>query len=575
MQYGHIQAGIASWWGQGTPTDRRMPTLLDAAAGTDFHWAIYYEPEGTGNPSSDQITADLQYIHDRFSNDPGYLKIDGRFVIFVYADPADSCDMVTRWKRANTPNAYVVLKVFPNYRTCPVQPDNWHQYAPATAESFQPGMSFTISPGFWLAGQQERLPRDLERWNASVRKMVASDAPLQLITTFNEWGEGTAIESAQEWSSGSGYGAFLDALHTNGEAGPLSDSAGPSPATATNPTAGASVSAAATAVSLPTPSATVRLPSAAASPTSISTTPVPPRVGLTLPSLAPGNDPVFAGAGDIACDPADPSYNNGQGGKNNCHERATSDLLLGLQAAGKLTAVFALGDNQYENGDAIQFGSSYDRTWGRLKDVTFPAVGNHEYLTPGASPYFQYFDKTAGASQKGYYSFDLGAWHVVVINSMCSQVGGCSAGSPQNLWLKADLAQHPNRCTLAYWHHPRFSSGEHGNTDSMQPIWQTLYDYGAAAVLSGHDHDYERFAPQDPTGASDPAHGIMEFVVGTGGKNHTHLRSLEPNSQVFNDNTFGILRLSLHPKGFDWQFVPEPGKTFVDTGTGVCNPRQP
>lgn len=565
MQYGHIDVGIASWWGPNTPTDQRMPILLKAAEGTNFQWTIYYEAEGQGNPSPSQITSDLTYIRDHYAGDPSYFKIDGRFVVFVYGDPTDNCDMSSRWSQGNTVNAYVVLKVFPNYRQCPSQPDSWHQYAPAVAESHQSGFSYSISPGFWLAGQKERLPRDLARWYASVRNMVASNASFQLITTFNEWGEGTAVESAQDWATASGYGAYLDALHTNGEGGP--------------PGVGASAQATAGAAA---PSGQTTSPPAQAAPT-LTETPapsafplpslVPPKLSLPLPNLLPGQDPVLAGAGDIACDPSDPNYNNGNGGKNNCHEKATSDLLLSLKESGNLTAVFNLGDNQYENGAGAKYGTSYDQTWGRLKDITYPAVGNHEYLTPGATPYFQYFASTAGVSQKGYYSYDLGTWHIVVVNSNCSRVGGCSTGSPQEQWLRSDLAANAGKCTLAYWHHPLFSSGGHGADAAMQPIWQDLYDYGTALVLNGHDHDYERFAPQDPNGAADP-NGIREFVVGTGGKNHTHLKQLQPNSEVFNDNTFGVLKLTLHPKGYDWQFLPEPGKTFTDTGSGVCAARK-
>ncbi len=221
MQYGNIRAGIASWWGQGSPTDRRIPILLKAASGTDFFWTLYYEPEGVGNPSINQIRSDLIYIRDHYAGDPSFLKVAGRMVVFVYADPADSCDMVDRWREANSVNAYIVLKVFSNYRTCSSQPDGWHQYAPAASDSLQSNYSYSISPGFWLAGQQERLPRDLNRWNQSIRKMVASNAPLQLITSFNEWGEGTAVESAREWATASGFGTYLDALHMNGDMKPV------------------------------------------------------------------------------------------------------------------------------------------------------------------------------------------------------------------------------------------------------------------------------------------------------------------------------------------------------------------
>lgn len=217
MQYGKIQAGIASWWGQGTMTDGRVRAILSAAAGTTFRWSLYYEAESLGDPSVTQINADLAYIRGRYAADPSYLRIDGRFVIFVYADGSDGCATAQRWHDANTVGAYVVLKVFNGYRTCASQPDGWHQYAPAVAADSQSGHSYAISPGFFLATDSApRLVRDLTAWNASVRAMVASGAPFQLVTTFNEWGEGTSVESATEWPSGSGYGAYLDALHTNG-----------------------------------------------------------------------------------------------------------------------------------------------------------------------------------------------------------------------------------------------------------------------------------------------------------------------------------------------------------------------
>jgi hypothetical protein len=216
MQYAGIQAGIASWWGQGTKTDSRIPALLQTAAITSFRWTIYYEPESLGDPSVSQLTNDLTYIRDHYGNDPSFLRIGGRFVIFVYADGADACGMADRWKQANTVGAYVVLKVFSGYSACASQPDGWHQYAPAVAADSQKSHSYAISPGFWKKGETVRLARDLTRWNQNIRDMVASGAPFQLVTTFNEWGEGTSVESAAEWASPSGYGAYLDALHNNG-----------------------------------------------------------------------------------------------------------------------------------------------------------------------------------------------------------------------------------------------------------------------------------------------------------------------------------------------------------------------
>ena len=217
MQYGKIGVGIASWWGQGSQTDAKMPLLLSTAAGTGFRWSIYYEPEGTADPSASKIASDLAYINSHYGSDPSFYKIDGRPVIFVYAQPADGCAMASRWAQANSSGAdYVVLKVFPGYAGCSSQPSQWHQYSPAVAEDHQAGRAFAISPGFWLATSSVRLARDLDRWKQNVRDMVASGEPWQFVTTFNEWGEGTAVESATEWATASGFGAYLDALHNDG-----------------------------------------------------------------------------------------------------------------------------------------------------------------------------------------------------------------------------------------------------------------------------------------------------------------------------------------------------------------------
>ncbi len=218
MQYGKIQVGIASWWGQQHYTNTRFPLLLKAGEQAGFHWAIYMENEGQGDPSPDAIRADLTYIRDHYASSPAYLKVQGRFVVFAYADANDRCGMPGRWKQANTVSAYVVLKVFPNYKSCPAQPDAWHQYAPANDNESMGQDSFTISPGFYKATEaQPRLARDPQRWSASIQAMIASKANWQLITTFNEWGEGTAVEDAQEWESPSGYGVYLDALHNDGK----------------------------------------------------------------------------------------------------------------------------------------------------------------------------------------------------------------------------------------------------------------------------------------------------------------------------------------------------------------------
>src|SRR5690348_11942458 len=214
MQYGGMDAGIASWWGQGTPTDSRVPLLLQGASGTTFRWSLYYEQEGYSDPTVAQLTSDLDYIAANYGSDASYLRVNGKPVIFAYSDGADACGMADRWHQANAGRFYVVLKVFSGYKTCVNQPSSWHQYGPAVATDSQPGFSYSISPGFYKKGEASpRLARDPTRWAANVQSMIASNAPWQLVTTFNEWGEGTSVESAQQWATASGFGRYLDILH--------------------------------------------------------------------------------------------------------------------------------------------------------------------------------------------------------------------------------------------------------------------------------------------------------------------------------------------------------------------------
>lgn len=213
MSYAHIDVGIASWWGAGSRTDQRLQRILDVASEWDVRWTIYYEPEGTFDPGSAELAKDIEYIVTKYGGHPRFLRDAGQPVIFVYADGADACGMAERWEVA-APAVHVVLKVFPGYRGCASQPDGWHQYAPASAVHHQQGFSFSVSPGFHHYRESDpRLVRDLERWRTNVREMNASDAPWHLVTTFNEWGEGTAIESSFEWESPSGFGAYIDVLH--------------------------------------------------------------------------------------------------------------------------------------------------------------------------------------------------------------------------------------------------------------------------------------------------------------------------------------------------------------------------
>jgi hypothetical protein len=272
-------------------------------------------------------------------------------------------------------------------------------------------------------------------------------------------------------------------------------------------------------------------------------------------SSANSTDAIFVGAGDIA----------------DCSD------LSGAEATAKLLdaipgTVFTVGDNAYESGTAKQFRDCYGATWGRHKSRTRPTAGNHEFHSGGATPYFDYFGASAGNPKTGYYSFELGSWHIIALNSECDQIGGCQAGSSEEKWLREDLKKHPTACTVAYWHKPLFSSGgKHGNDLEVKPLWHALYEAHATIVLNGHDHDYERFGPQDPDGRADAARGIREFVVGTGGKNHRPLGKPLPTSEIRNADTYGVLKLTLHEKSYDWEFVPEAGKTFRDSGSGSCH----
>ena len=260
---------------------------------------------------------------------------------------------------------------------------------------------------------------------------------------------------------------------------------------------------------------------------------------------------MLVGAGDIAsC-----------GGDN---DQATATLIDGIPGT-----VFAAGDLVYPDGTAQEYADCFHPTWGRHKDRMLPVIGNHEYHTPGAAGYFGYF----GAEAHGpgaYHAVDLGTWRVYVLNSECGQVS-CSLGSPQLDWLIADLAANPRQCSLAIWHTPRFSSGPHGDASWVGALWQTLQAAGAELVISGHDHDYERFLPMDAAGGLDTAAGMIQFVVGTGGIGSATFSAVRANSAVRDGTTYGVIQLTLRPGSYDWQFIPVPGQTFTDSGSAACH----
>ena len=267
-----------------------------------------------------------------------------------------------------------------------------------------------------------------------------------------------------------------------------------------------------------------------------------------------GSDPVVVAAGDIAtCD-----------GRA---DEATADLLTGTNGP-----VVTLGDNAYPNGSENDFAECYGPTWGRQKLRTAPTPGNHEYYTGRAEGYFSYFGEAARKPNEGYYSYDLGRWHVVALNSNCQEIGGCGPSSPQIRWLKSDLEKNQALCTLAYFHHPLFSSGQHRpGVPEVKPLWEVLYAAGADVVLNGHDHNYQRLTPQNPEGKADPERGIRQFVVGTGGAGLYQIRDPLKSTEAYNDSAHGVLKLALHTDNYDWEFLPVDGKSFTDTGTTRCH----
>lgn len=273
---------------------------------------------------------------------------------------------------------------------------------------------------------------------------------------------------------------------------------------------------------------------------------------LTPPPNPGGTEATMIAVGDLAL----------------CENPAGEKLATMIDAMPGTVAV--LGDNVYEAGSLDEFLDCYEPTWGRHRARTRPAVGNHEYRTPHAGAYFAYFCGLSGETYKGWYSYDLGAWHVVVLNSNCGDVG-CDVDSEQARWLRADLAAHPSRCTLAYFHHPRFNSGAHGAESRVAPLWDALHAAGAELVLNGHEHAYERFAPQTPSATRDDARGIVEIIVGTGGRSPSALRGTQPNSVLRLAGSWAaLLALDLHESGWDFRLVREDG-TVLDSGHGDCH----
>jgi hypothetical protein len=299
------------------------------------------------------------------------------------------------------------------------------------------------------------------------------------------------------------------------------------------------------------------------------------------------SDPVIAAAGDIACDPSQAAFHGGNGTDTDCRELATSNLLVGADA------VLPLGDNQYGCGGYQAYLQSYDPTWGRFKDISYPVPGDHDLDTTGgtdcpAAPgagYQQYFGTTAGVSgsavpsavnldpNTGWYSYTLGSWHVIALNTGACEASPsfCAAGSAQDQWLQNDLTHDTAACTLAYMQQPRWASNGRGGYPYVQPLWQDLYNGGVAAVLSGHTHWYERFQPLDANGSPDAAHGVTQFIVGTGGQGLDTPSTQDPNSVVLSNAGHGVLQMTLHNGSYGWKFLSDTDGTTTDSGTASCH----
>ena len=674
-----LNAFISSWWGQGTKTDSRLPLLLDTAAAQGFKVMPYYEREGFGNPTATELSSDLGYLAAKAAASPAWQRVGGRPVLFVYNADDTSCAVTDRWLSANQGRFYLNMKVLPGYQNCAGQPDAWHQYGPASAIQQVLPWSVNVAPGFFKFDESApRLARDLATFKSVLAQQVKSGAQWQLVTSWNEWGEGTGVEptvqfgqaytdamasvyggataSATPSSTGSAAGVSLPVADSYvksstsganyGTASTVQQNATSSavavsylrfpapPANVTKatvrlfsrssgatrtklftttatwgeqtltwanrPALGAQVGATGTLTagqwteadvtaavragvtsfgltttatatryfdsreaanppqlvleySTATTGPTSSAPATSSAPTSTAPTSSAPTSSAPT-SSAPTSAPVIAAVGDIACAPG---YTVG----STCQHKAVADKIISDTAVSR---VLALGDIQYEAGALSAFQNSYDKSWGPLKSKTKPVPGNHEYGTAGAAGYFDYFGALAGDRSKGYYSFDVGAWHFVALNSERD----ITAGGAQVAWLKADLAAHPNKCVGAMWHKPRWSTGTHGDHSAMAPFVQALYDARAEVILSGHDHDYERFYPLNPSGVRDDARGIVQIVSGEGGKNHYAVAG-RSTTAAKDSTSYGYARLTLHSDSADVAFVPAVG-SYRDAAKITC-----
>ena len=311
--------------------------------------------------------------------------------------------------------------------------------------------------------------------------------------------------------------------------------------------------------------ATIALPTQTSTPPAPAATPVPTRTNTPSATNTPSPSPtpapaVLIGAGDIAFCGSDPQHDG---------DEQTAAQIQTLIAQEPNAAVFTAGDTVYGDGTMAELKKCFDPSWGQFKERIRPSAGNHDYMTDQGAPYYTYFGAAAGEPGVGYYSYDLGVWHIVALNSNCNDIA-CGPNSKQVEWLREDLQSSGKQCTLAYWHHPRFSSGIAGGSGSVSSFWRTAFEMGVDVVVNGHDHDYERFAPMDVGGNVD-ANGIRAFVVGTGGAVLRDMGTVKPNSEVRYTGTNGVIMFKLYPGHYEWQFIPADDAALADSGTGVCH----
>jgi hypothetical protein len=616
-----INGFIVSW--KSTPTNnRRLDALIKVARGTDFKLAIIYQGlDFYRNPLPVQrIADDLDHFKRHYASDPVFDLFAKPLMIWsgTWEFSASDIERVTTSVRDSalvlatekSPQGYQrVARYFDGNAYY------WSSVDPQTNGRYQErlnAMASTVhkSGGLWIApfapGFDARLvggTREVPRRDGETLRMeynaAVSSAPDALgLISWNEFSENTHVEPSERY----GNSALVEL--TNLVGGPsvrtpsmVDDSDDPGREGILSVGA-ALVVVLLLAAALPIYTWIRRQRDPAADGEQRRARRFPWRILVTVVLLAvlgaltavgvvyarrprdagatplymgaqPARDPgsvIIGAAGDIACPPGRARNTKEFDGPNACGMEGTAKVLEVMQP----DAVLTLGDHQYPSGALADFEASYAESWGRYRDITFPVPGNHEYGTPGARGYFTYFGTRAGEPDKGYYSYDLGAWHLIALNSECEHVGGCGDADPQATWLRSNLAAHPRKCVLAYWHRPRFSSGTHGNDLDQDVLWRILATADADVVLSGHDHDYERFVPMNADGQAEPT-GLTAFVAGTGGASHYKFHNPERTSVARITGRNGVLRLQLGEQGYAWQFIAAPNGQVLDSGNAECH----